>query len=374
MAEPAFLLAGGGSAGHVNPLLATAAELRRRHPSARIEVMGTASGLEAELVPAAGFPLHTIPRVRIPRRPSTELFTLPGRIASALGSARSIIDSLGPAVVIGYGGDLSFPAYRAAFAAGVPVVAHEQNARPGLSNRYAARRADVVALTFASTPLQARRGTRVVTGLPLRPPVAELVARREAGEYQGLRQQAAAALGLDPALPTLLVTGGSLGAVSLNEAAAGAARDLVDGAQVLHLTGRGKAEAVRRELEAAGNPENYHVLEYLAEMQLAYSVADLTLTRAGAGMVSELSALGIPAVYVPLPIGNGEQRLNAADVVGAGGGILVEDAELTPTLVSERIAPLVRDAGLLAQMGERAAGTAPSDGAARLVDQIEALT
>ncbi|MDO5494098.1 MAG: UDP-N-acetylglucosamine--N-acetylmuramyl-(pentapeptide) pyrophosphoryl-undecaprenol N-acetylglucosamine transferase [bacterium] len=374
MAEPSFLLAGGGSAGHVNPLLATAAELRTRFPNARIEVMGTASGLEADLVPAAGFKLHTIPRVRIPRRPSPELLSLPGRIRAALTTARGIIDALEPSVVVGYGGDLSFPAYRAAFAAGVPVVAHEQNARPGLSNRYAARRAEVVAVTFASTPLQAGRGTRVVTGLPLRPAVASLVAHRAAGEGEGLRASAAAALGLDPGLPTILVTGGSLGAVSVNTAAAGAARELATGAQVLHLTGRGKAEAVHQAVAAAGNPDGYHVREYLPEMELAYALADLTLTRAGAGMVSELSALGIPAVYVPLPIGNGEQRLNASDVVAAGGGLMVEDADLSPEWIRQHVVPLARNTEELARMGALAAQSAPSDGAARLADEIEALT
>nr|NLD40808.1 UDP-N-acetylglucosamine--N-acetylmuramyl-(pentapeptide) pyrophosphoryl-undecaprenol N-acetylglucosamine transferase [Actinomycetales bacterium] len=370
----AFLLAGGGSAGHVNPLLATAAELRRRHPEARIEVVGTASGLEAELVPAAGFHLHTIPRVRIPRSPSRELLTLPGRIRSALRSARRVIDDLRPAVVIGYGGDLSFPAYRAAFAAGVRVVAHEQNARPGLSNRYAARNAEVVAVTFASTPLKARRGRRVVTGLPLRPQVAELVTRRAAGDGPGLRREAAGQLGLDPGLPTLLVSGGSLGAVSLNEAAAGAAAAFARaGVQVLHLTGRGKAEPVRTALAAAGAPDSYLVREYLPEMHLAYAAADLALTRAGAGMVSELSALAIPAAYVPLPVGNGEQRLNAADVVEAGGGLLVDDAALSPEWLQTRLLPLLHEPSRLAEMGSRAAEAAPSDGAHRLVDEIEAL-
>lgn len=373
MAELCVVLAGGGSAGHVNPLLATAQEIRRRHPGARIEVLGTAEGLEADLVPAAGYPLHTLPRARLPRRPSPEWFTLPGRLAGAVATAGRVIREARPDVVVGYGGYVSTPAYRAAFRQGIPVVVHEQNARPGLANKYGARKADVVALTFASTPLSARRGVTVTTGLPLRAPIAALVERRADGGADEARREAAVALGLDPARPVLLVTGGSLGAVSLNTAASEAARELTAQGQVLHLTGKGKDAAVRQALEAAGSPADYHVREYLAEMERAYACADLTLSRSGAGMVSELAALGIPAVYVPLPVGNGEQRLNAADVVAAGGGLLVDDSDLTPRWVRESLAPLLADRDRLTDMGRAASGTSPADGAARLVDQIEAL-
>lgn len=368
-----FLLAGGGSAGHVNPLLATAAELRRRHPDARIEALGTSSGLEMDLVPAAGFHLNTIPRVRIPRGPSTELFTLPGRIRSALATTGRIFDDLQPDVVVGFGGDLSFPAYHTAFKRGIPVVVQEQNARPGLSNRYGARRAAVVAVTFPSTPLEAKRGTRVVTGLPLRPAVAGLVERFARGEARAAREEAARSLGLDPNLPTLLITGGSLGAASINSAAADALLTLAEAGQVLHLTGRGKIQPVERAMMSVESPDSYHVREYLSEMERAYAVADLVLTRSGAGMVSELGALGIPAVYVPLPVGNGEQKLNAQDLVEAGGGLLLEDADLDATWLRENLVPLWTDRARLDAMAAAARGTLPADGAARIVDQIEGL-
>lgn len=373
MAELSVVLAGGGSAGHVNPLLATAQEIRRRHPDARIEVLGTAMGLEAELVPAAGYPLHTLPRARLPRRPSPEWFSLPGRLRQAVTTARRVIEEAEADVVVGYGGYVATPAYFAAKKLGVPVVVHEQNARPGLANKYGARHAAVVALTFASTPIAARRGKTVTTGLPLRAPIAGLIARRAAGEGQAAREEAAQALGLDPARPILLVTGGSLGAVSLNTAAASAATELTAAGQVLHLTGKGKSDAVREALAAAGDPADYHVREYLSEMELAYAVADLTLSRSGAGMVSELAALGIPTVYVPLPVGNGEQRLNAADVVAAGGGLLVEDSAIGAEWARTQLASLFADSGRLAEMGRKAAGTSPADGAARLVQEIEGL-
>lgn len=361
------LLAGGGTAGHVNPLLAVADELRRRDPRVRVTVLGTAEGLEARLVPARGYPLVTVPRVPLPRRPSADLLRLPGRLRAAVRSARRAIDESGAQVVVGFGGYVAAPAYLAARGRR-PVVVHEQNARPGLANRLGARWAAAVGVTFEGTPL---RGARV-TGLPLRAPVSELVTARETGAT-AVRERAAVELGLDPALPTLLVTGGSLGAARLNATAAGAAADLLDaGVQVLHLTGHGKSGDVLDLLDRAGGPAaRYQVREYLDRMELALAVADLVLARSGAGTVSELAALGIPAVYVPLPVGNGEQRRNAAGVVAAGGGLLVADADLDPSWLTAHVLPLLADPSTLARMAAAAASVGVRDGAARVADLVE---
>lgn len=367
------LLAGGGTAGHVNPLLAVADELRRRDPAVRITVLGTTAGLEAQLVPARGYPLVPVPRVPLPRRPTLDWLRLPGRLRAAVRAAERAIRDHDVEVVVGFGGYVATPAYLAARRLRVPVVIHEQNARPGLANRLGARWARAVAVTFPGTPL---RGARV-TGLPLRPELAALVTARTQDPARA-RSTGARALGLDPELRTLLVTGGSLGAVSLNAAlAAGAADVLGAGAQVLHLTGRGKADAVRDTLAALRLPartaERYHVREYLDEMQLALAAADLVVCRSGAGTVSELAALGLPAVYVPLPVGNGEQRLNAAAVVAARGGLLVADADLTPAWVRAHVVPLLGDPDRLAAMGRAAATVGVTDGAARVADLVEAV-
>ncbi|GII99469.1 UDP-N-acetylglucosamine-N-acetylmuramylpentapeptide N-acetylglucosamine transferase [Sediminihabitans luteus] len=365
------VLAGGGTAGHVNPLLAVADELRARDAGVVVTVLGTAQGLEADLVPRRGYPLVTLPRVPMPRRPSLDWFRLPGRFAAAVRAAGAAIDESGARAVVGFGGYVSTPAYVAARRRRVPIVVHEGNARPGLANRVGARWASSVALTFPGTGL--RDG--VVTGLPLRHEVASLVAAR-ASDAAGERVRAAEALGLDPALPTLLVTGGSLGALSLNTAVSGAAGALVDaGVQVLHLTGRGKDAAVREAVDAAlaqrpAAASRYAVREYLAEMHLAYAVADLVVCRSGAGSVCELAALGIPGVYVPLPIGNGEQRLNATPLVEAGGGILVDDAELTTAWVEREIVALLADASRLGEMSRAATAAGIRDGAARVADLV----
>lgn len=358
------VLAGGGTAGHVNPLLAVADELRRRHPDLAVTVLGTAEGLEAELVPARGYRLVAVPRAPLPRRPTLDWLRLPGRLRRAVTVARGAL--AGADVVVGFGGYVATPAYLAARGR-VPVVVHEQNARPGLANRLGARWAAAVAVTFPGTPLRGRVGA-TVTGLPLRPQVAELVAAR-AADRAAARAAGAAALGLDPTATTLLVTGGSLGALSLNRAAAGAAGELVAaGVQVLHLTGAGKDDSVR---SVVADLAGYHVRPYLAEMQHALAAADLVLCRAGAGTVSELAALGLPAVYVPLPVGNGEQRLNAAPVVEAGGGVLVTDADLSPAWLVEVVLPLLADDARLAAMAAAAGSVGVTDGAARVADLVE---
>ena len=313
------VMAGGGTAGHVNPLLATAAQLRES--GAEVVVLGTKAGLEADLVPAAGFPLVEIPRVPLPRRPSLAFFTLPSRFADAVKRCAQALQ--GADVLVGFGGYVSTPAYIAASRAGVPIVIHEQNARPGLANKVGARHAAVVALTFPSSPLAAKRGETVVTGLPLRAAIADLASRRADAEgAKRARREAAERLGVD-------------------ESMTGAADALPEGAQVVHLTGRGKDAPVREAVEAAGLADRWHVIDYLTTMEDALAVADLVVCRSGAGTVAEMEALGLPCIYVPLPIGNGEQRLNAADHVAAGGAQLIDDKDFTAEFVRRNVFPLL---------------------------------
>jgi len=359
-----IVLAGGGTAGHVNPLLAVADEVRRRNPNAKVLVLGTTQGLEADLVPARGYELWPIPKVPLPRRPSPDFLKLPGRLGAAVQSAQAAIKKIDAQVVIGFGGYVSTPLYLAAHKSGVPIVIHEQNARPGLANRLGSRWAEETGLTFPDSRLS---GGKVV-GLPLRKEIAELAAQKESDPV-GTRAAAATHFGLDPNRPILFVTGGSSGAVSINDAISEAAPELVQkGIQILHITGKGKDETARK---VAANLPDYHVQDYSTEMQKAFACADLVVTRSGAGMVCELSALGIPAIYVPLPVGNGEQRLNAEPVVAAGGGILIDDREFNKDFVVQTIPQLINDKPKLAQMAENAAATGVRDGAARIVDLIE---
>ncbi len=339
------LLAGGGTAGHTSPMLATADALRRLDPGVEVTCLGTARGLETRVVPEAGYPLELIPPVPMPRRPNADLARLPGRLRGAVREAAAVIDRTGAEVVVGYGGYVSMPAYLAARRRKVPIVLHEQNAKPGLANRAGARLARRVAVSFPDTPLPRAE----YVGLPLRAMIARL-------DRAALRDEARRFFDLDPDRPTLLVTGGSQGARRLNEAVSGASAALAGaGVQVLHVVGPNGAATP----EPSAVP--YAVVPFVDRMDLAYAAADLVLSRAGANSVIEAAAVGLPAVFVPLPIGNGEQDLNARPVVDAGGALLVPDADLTSTWVTAHVVPLATDAPRLAAMGRAASGLVPRD-------------
>ncbi|MFN8076340.1 MAG: undecaprenyldiphospho-muramoylpentapeptide beta-N-acetylglucosaminyltransferase [Kineosporiaceae bacterium] len=351
------VVAGGGTTGHVAPMLALADCLRRRDAATGVVALGTAAGLESRLVPEAGYELALIPRVPLPRKPSADLVRLPATLRGAVKAAQDAIEAAKADVVVGFGGYVSTPAYLAARRAGVPIVVHEANARPGVANRLGARLTPFVATAFPGTPL---RGARVL-GMPLRRAITTLDRAR-------LREEGLAFFGLEPGVPTVLVTGGSLGAQRLNVTLGAAAADLASaGVQVLHAAGRGKTVDPHRGRHAA---PPYVVVEYLDRMDLAYAVADLVVCRAGSGTVSELTALGLPAAYVPLPIGNGEQRLNAEPVVRAGGGLLVDDAGCTPAWVKDTLVPLVADPQRLSAMGRASAEFGVRDGDERLADLV----
>lgn len=339
------LLAGGGTAGHTSPLLATADALRQLRPDVEITCLGTPRGLENKVVPAAGYPLELIPPVPLPRRPNADLVRVPARLRAAVRETRAVLDRVRPDVVVGYGGYVSMPLYLAVRKGRVPLVIHEQNAVPGIANRAGARFARRVLVSFPDTPLKKAE----YVGLPIRPMISGL-------DRAALRAEARAFFGLDPDRPTLLVTGGSQGARRLNQAVSGAARALADaGVQVLHAEGKHGGAA------PAPTDVPYAVVEFIDRMDLAFAAADLVLCRSGANSVTEAAAVGLPAVYVPLPIGNGEQRRNAAPVVDAGGGIVVDDADLTTEWVVAHVPPLAADTDRLAAMGAAAASVIPRD-------------
>lgn len=335
---PSIVLAGGGTAGHISPLLAIAAAVRHASPDAALLAVGTPSGMETRLVPAAGVKLATIDRVPFPRKPSTDLVRLPGRLAGAVKQAGAILDEAAADVLVGVGGYVCTPMYLAARKRGIPIVIHEANARPGLANRVGAMLTDRVAVAFDGTPL--RKAVHV--GMPMRTGISSL-------NRADARAAAREALGLDPDQPTLVVTGGSSGAQSINRTISGSVGQLAAaGIQTLHITGRGKTV-----LDDAGNPlaaDGYRQVEYVDGMELVYAAADLLLARSGAATVCEVAAVGVPAVLVPLPIGNGEQALNAAGLVAAGGALLVSDRDFNAGWVARELIPLITDKARLAAM------------------------
>jgi UDP-N-acetylglucosamine--N-acetylmuramyl-(pentapeptide) pyrophosphoryl-undecaprenol N-acetylglucosamine transferase len=351
------VVAGGGTAGHIEPAMALADAVRRLRPDAVVTALGTEKGLDTRLIPARGYPLELIPPVPLPRKPSGDLLRLPMKVWSAVSAVRDVLRRVDADVVVGFGGYVALPAYLAARGR-TPIVVHEANARAGLANKVGARFAARVAAAVPGSGLPHAE----VIGIPLRRSVTSL-------DRAALRPAARERFGLPADGPVLLVFGGSQGARSLNSAVAAALPGLVEaGIGVLHAHG------------AAGTPAapapGYVPLPYIEDMHLAYAAADAVLCRAGAMTVAEVSAVGLPAVYVPLPHGNGEQALNAEPVVAAGGGVLVADAELTGERVLAELVPLLGDPAQLEAAGKaaRASGHADADERlARLVlDVVEA--
>ncbi len=350
------LLAGGGTAGHTSPLLATADALRRLDPSIEVTALGTARGLETRVVPEAGYPLELIPPVPLPRKPNADLARLPGRLGGAMKAALEVIDRVRPDVVVGFGGYVSVPAYLAARRRRLPLVVHEGNALPGIANRLGARFTTHVATSFPETDLRHAR----YIGLPIRRLVSTL-------DRDAMRAEARETFGLDADRPTLLVTGGSQGARRLNQTVSAAQRALADaGVQVLHVAGpSGEVEVHPQH----GDPA-YIVVPYVDRMDLAYAAADLVVCRSGANTVTEVAAVGLPAVFVPLPIGNGEQELNARPVVDAGGGLIVADAAMTPDWARATLPALVIDTPRLRTMSAAASGLIPRDADDKLAQMV----
>ena len=352
------VVAGGGTAGHVEPALAVADALIALDPSVRITALGTTRGLENRLVPQRGYQLRLVTPVPLPRKLNGDLIRLPWRIRTSIRQTRAVLDDAHADVVVGFGGYVAVPAYLAARRSpAVPVVVHEANARAGLANRIGAR---IARRVLAAVPGSGLRRAEVV-GMPLRTSITGL-------DRMALRAQARAHFGFADDARVLLVFGGSQGAVSINRAVSAAAADLAAaGISVLHA--HGPANTLELPTPRAGDPP-YIAVGYLDRMDLAYAAADLAICRSGAMTVAEVSAVGLPAVYVPLPIGNGEQRLNALPVVEAGGGVLVADADLTPAYVGSEVARLLTDAPRLAEMTASAAGVGHRDAARRVAEIV----
>ena len=330
--------------------MAVADALRSLQPGVRITALGTERGLETRLVPQRGYDLELITPVPLPRKPSGDLVRLPMRVRRAIRETRDILDAVHADVVVGFGGYVALPAYLAARRRGVPVVVHEANASAGLANKVGARTARRVLSAVADPGL----GPVEVVGTPVRAAITDL-------DRAALRAQARAHFGFADDARVLLVFGGSQGAQSLNRAVAGAAEAIAAaGVSVLHAYGA--KNRLTLPPPRPGDPP-YVAVPYLDRMDLAYSAADLAVCRAGAMTVAEVTAVGLPAVYVPLPIGNGEQRLNAQPVSDAGGGLVVDDRDLSPEFVADTVVPLLTDIGRMQTMTAGAALSGHRDAA-----------
>lgn len=351
-----FVLAGGGTSGHINPALAIAEQIRLDHPDAEIRFCGTARGLESSLVPRAGFDFMAIRARGLPTRLSPDLFRALADYAAGYRKCRSLLKAFRPNAVIGTGGYVCSPVVAAASSLKIPVLLHEQNAFPGRSNRLMARRSQAVCVSFPGTEKRfSTHAPITLTGNPV----------REVFFHQD-RASARAALGLDPQRPVILAIGGSLGARNINQAILGLdlPEDSPVGGLKPHLilaAGKQHYTAVAAMAAEAGKSW-LEVHEYLYDMHLYMAAADLLICRAGAMTCMELSALGRPAVLVPYPFAaNDHQTFNARVLADAGAALLCLDSELTPAWLASTLQELFSDPDRLAGMGRAAAGLAKPD-------------
>ncbi|MBQ6020551.1 MAG: undecaprenyldiphospho-muramoylpentapeptide beta-N-acetylglucosaminyltransferase [Clostridia bacterium] len=369
-----FLIAAGGTGGHINPAIAVAEELRARYPDAKILFVGTKKKMEAKLVPDAGFDFRSIDITGFQRKLTPKNILANVKTAyltvKASGEAGKIIRSFAPDVAIGFGGYVSGPVIRKAHKLGVKTVIHEQNAYPGVANKALAKQVDRVLLTSPEAEKYLEcKNEPVVTGLPVRASVlnADRAAAREK-------------LGVGNRI-LVFSTGGSLGAKTINNVMLGimiAYRD-VPGIRFIHGYGRYGA-FVPEKLAAAGIDEmneRYDVREYIYDMDDCLAAADIVISRAGASSVAEIEALGKAAILIPSPnVAENHQYHNAMALVKNDAAMIVEEKELTqnPDAVKEALEELLSDPQRVIAIGKNAKRMALNDAKSKICDVILSLT
>ncbi|MEY4337455.1 MAG: hypothetical protein RL680_350 [Actinomycetota bacterium] len=325
-----IVFAGGGTAGHIEPALAVARVWKSQNPHDEITFLGTAKGLENTLIPAAGFTVSNIPKVRISRTPSLTWARIPFELVASVKACHTLLK--GADLLIGFGGYVSAPAYIAARILGLPTIIHEANAKPGWANRLGALFTPYLAVAHGVNTGAFSKA--LITGLPLRSDVAGAL-KGAGANWQSVRTQAKTRLGFDAAQPLVFVMGGSQGSVAINKVIEQSVPIFsTKGIAVMHSVGRANTLPPETNL--------YHPVAYVDQMADAYLAADLIIARSGAVTCAEFRALGRYALFVPLPIGNGEQFHNARGLVADGRAEVVDQKEFTLSYVETHIDALLK--------------------------------
>lgn len=319
------VLSGGGTGGHIFPAIAVADEIKRRHPQAEIRFVGALGKMEMEKVPAAGYEIIGLPIAGLQRKLTLKNLTLPFKLLKSLLQARSILKAFNPQVVIGFGGYASGPTLKMANLLGIPTLIQEQNSFPGKTNKLLAPKAKAICTAYPGLERYFPEASLVETGNPVRLEVTQIEGKRSEGYsfYQ-----------LDPSKKTVLIIGGSLGARTLNQAMVNHLA-LIDASDVQVLWQCGKLYNAQLNDELANLTSNrIHRVQFIERMDLAYAVADLIISRAGAISVSELCLIGKPVILVPSPnVAEDHQTKNAMALVNVGAAILVKDKEAIDQLI-----------------------------------------
>lgn len=351
-----ILISGGGTGGHIFPALSIANALRR-HAKVDILFVGAENRMEMEKVPAAGYEIKGLPVAGFDRKRLWRNFGVLLKLRKSLSMARKIVKEFKPDLAIGVGGYCSGPTLKAAQKLGVPTLIQEQNSYPGVTNKLLAKKAEKICVAYPDLERFFPAEKIIMTGNPI---------RKDLLEKSLDKGKARESFGLDAERPTLLVVGGSLGALTLNESLEKGLAELVDsGLQVIWQTGKNFGE---RGVKAAKGMKGVVVTKFINDMASAYAAADLVVSRAGAGSISELEILGKPALLVPSPnVSEDHQRKNARALVDRGAAAYVDDTEAREKLIPE-IKRLMADNKALEDMGRNIKAMAERDSDDRIAE------
>ncbi|MDX1657257.1 MAG: undecaprenyldiphospho-muramoylpentapeptide beta-N-acetylglucosaminyltransferase [Nitriliruptorales bacterium] len=362
----AVLFAGGGTAGHVFPALAVARAITDLAPDVEPVFVGTEDRLEGRLVPEAGYRLHHVPMLPLPRRPSLTLLKLPFAVNRSVRKCADLVTEENAVAAVTFGGYVSFPLAWASARTHLPLVVHEQNSIPGLATRFATRWADRIAVTFPGSADRFRHPERAaVTGNPVREEILELAPEEQRG---AAREH----FGLDRDRATLLVFGGSQGAQSINHATVDSYPiwQEPEELQILHAAGQrlhGETATMWEQAKKQGSGPSVRCLDFIDDMALAYAAADVVVCRAGATSIAELTVLGKPALLVPYPHATHDHQLhNARAVAQAGGAAVVEDDDLDGEQIVATVEPWLLDEERRREVAEASRAFGRRDAAANV--------
>ena len=356
------LVSGGGTGGHIFPAVSIANEVRRRHPDAEILFVGAEGRMEMQRVPAAGYDIKGLPVAGFDRRRLWRNFAVLGKLWRSLRMANGILRDFRPDIAVGVGGYASGPMLKAAQRHGIPTLLQEQNGFPGVTNKLLAKKADAICVAYDNMDRWFPADRIVMTGNPGRAAITAVTATPA---------EAKKALGFDPGRPLVLSVGGSLGARTVNEAISAAIPQIEKaGAQLLWQTGKLYADDCAA--KAQGHPD-VHASAFIDDMAMAYRAADLVVSRAGAGTISELELVGAPVILIPSPnVAEDHQRKNAMALVAKGAAVMIEDAVAKNRLGAE-LERLLADADARRSMSQAIKALARPDAAADIVDRLEQI-
>lgn len=356
------IISGGGTGGHIFPALSIAEALKKRFPNVEILFVGAENRMEMEKIPAAGYPIVGLPVAGFDRKNLFRNISVLLKLRKSLMLAKKTLKDFCPDIAIGVGGYASGPTLKMASRLGIPTLIQEQNSYAGVTNKLLAKKAAKICVAYEGMERFFPKEKIVLTGNPVR---QNLLAKA------GDKTEAYSFFGLSPSKKTILIVGGSLGARTINDSIMQAISQFsASDVQLLWQSGKVYHEALKRELSENGNPVDIHLHDFIFRMDLAYSVADLVVSRAGAGSISELCLLGKPAVLVPSPnVAEDHQTKNALALVRKNAAILVADADAAQQLATVAL-HTVHDQTLLAQLSANILKLALPQSAERIVDEI----